>query len=528
MELIDKRIDELFKETVQRYPDKEAVTYEEAVYTWKELDILSDALAGKMQKMGVARGDRAGIWSENSAAWVITFIALHKIGAVATLLNFNYKRRELEQAISIGDIEWLFYGNTPTLRREEGLIGRIRAKLRGSMDISGAADETAVDESPAFETDPNKSPEDIACILYTTGTSMDPKAVIHGHISLVNNARFTAQRAGLTENDCICVSQPLFHIFGLITSLIGGILMGAKICILSVFTSESILGCVQKHGCTILNGVPTNFICMITNPAFEKFSTSTLRLSIIGGSAISGSQLDYIRNAFPTVRVMRNYGLTEGCNLCNTELTDADNIVNRCVGMPYPNIDLQIMEPGTGRLLPAGEKGEIVVKGYSAMRGYYCSRGHNPPVQAIDEEGWLHTGDLGKKDKDGRISIEGRIKDIIIRGGENISPNEVSKEILRYEPILDSIVMGVPHPLLGEEVIACLTLETPEDYLEDELRSILKVRLSRFKIPEFFLVYDAFPLKQNGKVDMLSLKEDVLSKVKELHKGDERYHALPG
>ena len=296
------------------------------------------------------------------------------------------------------------------------------------------------------------------------------------------------------------------------------------LCVLSRFASADILGCVQRHSCTILNGVPTNFICMISNPIFNNYRTDSLRLSIIGGANISASQLDYIRQAFPTVTIMRNYGLTEGCNLCNSEYSDNVGTISRSVGHPYPYIELAIWDPEQRCFLPSGERGEIVVRGYSVMQGYFSSGSCKSPVQAVDNDGWLHTGDLGVIDSEGYVSIVGRIKDIIIRGGENISPIDVCSEIMRYEPVLDTIVLGVPHPVLGEEVVACLLLDEPWNYSESELRSMLKVRIAKYKIPSFFLIYDKFPLKSNGKVDMHALRNDAYMRVHDLHKDDERYN----
>ena len=524
----------LFASAVDRFDGEAAVVYREDTYSWRELDILSDQVADCLEKRGVAKGDRVGIWGENSAAWIVTFLALQKLGAVSALLNFNYRQRELEQVMRISDIHWLCCGDTPALAETPGILGaaakRFGKNFRGLMDIReksldlrnalrGAADHVRRPQ-------PDINDTDTACMLYTTGTSMDPKCVLHSHYSLINNAIFTAERMQMGPDDRICVSQPLFHIFGLVTSFLGAVHCGAELCVLSHFGSETILRCVERHRCTILNGVPTNFICMITNPFFHDYKTDSLRLSIIGGANILPNQLDYIRQVFPGVHIMRNYGLTEGGNLCNSEFSDDHAAVASTVGRPYPGTELAIWDSTQKRFLPPGEAGEIVARGYSVMQGYFCSAEGTPPPQAIDASGWLHTGDVGLIDKEGRLSLVGRIKDIIIRGGENISPLEVSREIHRYEPVLDVLVIGAPHPILGEEVIACLTLEIPEDYSEPELRSMLKTRLAGYKIPAFFLTYDQFPLMTSGKVDMLALRKDVWEKVGEFHKDDKRYHIM--
>lgn len=532
MGLISCTIDGLLAKTASSLGEKTALIYQQDSYTWREVDLLSDLMADRLEEQGIGRGDRVGLWSQNSAAWMITFLALQKLGAVAALLNFNYQKRELEQVMRLGEIQWLCYGDTNALAENAGLVeaasGKFGEGFRGSVDIR----ETSLHlrqmlrQAAGYPGRARSSGDckDLACMLYTSGTSMTPKCVLHCHYSLVNNAVLTVERARIGTDDRICVSQPLFHVFGLVTSLLGGICQGATLCVLSRFGSEDILQCVQDHRCTILNGVPTNFICMISNPAFERYRTDSLRLSIIGGADISATQLDYVRQAFPTVHIMRNYGLTEGCNLCNSEYSDTAGTVSRSVGRPYPYIELAIQDPKDKRFLPPGERGEIVVRGYSVMRGYYNPQSGGQAAHAIDAEGWLHTGDLGVCDSQGYISIVGRIKNIIIRGGENIAPAEVSREILRYEPVLDAVVVGVPHPVLGEEVVACLMVDSPQDYTEHELRSMLQVRLARYKIPAFFLVYDGFPLKPSGKVDMLALQRDACAKVEELHRKEAGGH----
>lgn len=529
MGLIERTIDELFEEAVQNFGDRTAVVYREDRYTWRELSILVDMIADRLEAQGVARGEHVGLWSENSAAWIVTFLALQKLGAVPALLNFNYRERELIQVMRIGDIRWLCYGNTHALSEQPGMIAGVasRVGLRGTVDIREETlglrkllDSTTAHVSRAVS---GADPHGLACMLYTSGTTMEPKCVLHDHYSLVNNAIVTAERAQMSMEDRICLSQPLFHIYALNASLLSAIHCGAMLCVLSRFGSEDILRCVQDERCTILNGVPTNFLRLISSPVFHKYRTDSLRLSAIGGASIHEAQIDRLRQALPGLHVVRNYGLTEGCNLCNSELSDDPESIARTVGHPYPYIEIAIQDPKDRRLLPVGETGEILVRGYSVMLGYYHAQPEKLPPSAIDEDGWLHTGDLGVMDEQGRVAIVGRIKDIIIRGGENITPAEICKEIMRYEPVLDVLVVGAPHPILGEEVIACVVLETPEDYSEDELRSLLKVRLARYKIPAFFLIYDQFPLRPNGKVDMRALREDVAVKARELHKGDERY-----
>ena len=360
--LTEHTISDVLRASVRRFGKKDALIYREDTFTWREVDLLSDLLAERLEGMGVVRGDRVGLWGRNSASWVITFLAAQKLGAVPALLNANYLYRELEQVLRIGGIQWLCFGDTPSLVSQPDLlqtaVRRLRPNLRGLMDIRENALDLRKELGEAQKRSDRKPSgagcRDAACMLYSTGTSAEPKCVLHSHYSLVNNAIATAERVRMGAGDRICVSQPLFHIFGLITSLLGGILHGATLCVLSRFGSEDILRCVQNHRCTILNGVPTNFISMISNPAFPNYSTDSLRLSIIGGADISATQLDRIREAFPTARILRNYGLTEGCNLCNSAFSDSPEAVSRSVGQPYPQIKLAIQSPETQEFLPFG------------------------------------------------------------------------------------------------------------------------------------------------------------------------------
>lgn len=535
MGLVECTIDELFRDAVRRFGPKTAMIYGEDVYSWRDLDVLSDIMADRLETKGIRRGDHVGLWGENSVAWIVTFLALQKLGAVSVMLNFNYQRRELVQVMRIGEIYWLCYGNTPAQRKDADLVETAAEKI--GEDFKGLIDmredtlglQEMLKKSADYAGRPHGRSDcrDTACMLYTTGTTMDPKCVMHSHYSLVNNAILSAERVRMGPDDRICMSQPLFHVFTLAASLLAAIYSGSMLCLLSRFGSEDILSCVQNNKCTILNGVPMNFLTLLSSKAFNRYRTDSLRLSIIGGATVSVTQFEYICQAFPTSHIMKNYGLTEGCNLCNSEFSDSTSAVARTVGRPYPHVEVAIRDPKDGHFLPTGERGEIVARGYSIMKGYFYPKNCEHKVQAIDDEGWLHTGDLGVIDAEGYVTIVGRIKDIIIRGGENISPGEVSREIQRYEPVLDAMVVGAPHPILGEEVIACLMLESPDDYNEQELRSMLSVRLAKYKIPAFFLIYDSFPLKPSGKVDMRALREDVCAKARDLHKCDERYNVIP-
>ncbi len=533
MGLVELTIDELFAEAVRRFGPETALVYQADSYTWSEVDRLSDMLADRFAQGGVRHGDHVGLWGENSAAWIATFLALQKLGATVALLNSNYRRREVVQVMRIAEITWLFYGSTPALAEEPDLVEiaaqKVGESVRGLVDIR---EETlglrrmldGAPDYPGRRRESGLSCRDVACMLYTSGTTMEPKCALHDHYSLVNNAIVSAERTRMRHDDRICMSQPLFHVFALAAGFLAAVYCGATLYVLPHFGSEEILQCVQKHRCTILNGVPTNFLRLLSNPVFPRYRTDSLRLSVIGGAPLSEVQFDFIREAFPSSCIMTNYGLTEGCCVCNSEYSDDPRTVAHTVGRPYPYIEVAVQDPKTRRFLPPGGEGEVVVRGYSVMLGYYKPQSCDQPV---DDEGWLHTEDLGVMDGEGHVSIVGRIKDIIIRGGEDITPAEIRKEILRYEPVLDALVIGAPHPILGEEVIACLVLEEPKDYNEQELRSMLRYRLAKYKIPAFFLLYDAFPLKPSGKVDMRALRADVYARVRVLHEGDERYNITP-
>lgn len=535
MGLVEYTIVDLLDKAVNDHGADRAVAFQGEFYTWQETDRLSDLMAERFWDEGIAEGDHVGLWSENGVSFPVTLLALLKIGAIPALLNFNYRRQELIRVLELSEITWLCGGSTPALRETpelmQNLVRQPEIGLKGFTDIreETIAPRRMLEEagSKNKRIRSRRSPHDTAVMLYTTGTSAIPKCVMHSHYSLVNNAIQTAERAGFCADDRICMSQPLFHIFPLITGLICSMYCGFMLCMVSRFKSDDILSCIERYACTVLNGVPTNFLRLISSPAFPEYRTDSLRLSVIGGAPLSEQQIEDIREALPTVHIMKDYGLTEGCNLCNSDVTDSEQSITRSVGRPYDGISFAIADVKSGEHLPPGEKGEIVVRGYNVMQGYYRSPKGETVPPSIDAEGWLHTGDLGMIDAEGYVSIAGRIKSIIIRGGENIAPAEIEKEILRYDPVLDTVVLGSPHPVLGEEVIACLMLRNPEEYAEEELKALLRVRLAAYKIPAFFMIYDYFPLTPGGKVDVRAMREDVYAKARILHEGDDRYDYKP-
>ncbi len=529
MDYQETTIARFFRESAEKYGSKRAVVYKENSYSWQELDVLSDLAADMLARQGLGPGDRVGLCAPNSDRWIICFLALQKLGAIPALLNPGFRGRELSKVIRIGDLNWLCYGEITALSSSGELPQKVRAladegRLR-TVDIRSDAlplKQLAAAGS-ARRPLPDGSCRDICCLLYTSGSTKDPKCVQHCHYSLINNALVSAERARMGPEDRLCLSQPLFHMFGFAAAFLASVSAGTTMFVLDHFGSQEILECVDHNRCTILNGVPTNFLRLLSNPVFPNYRTDSLRLSVIGGAPLSVEQLKHIRRAFPSVHFMSNYGLTEGCCLCNSEWEDDGDLVAETVGRAYPGVELAIYDRKSGAFLPAGARGEIVARGYSVMQGYYKPEGEQP----IDEDGWLHTEDLGILDEKGYVHIVGRIKDIIIRGGEDITPEEIRSEILRYEPVRDCLVFGAPHPILGEEVVACLVLDAPEKYDEAELRALLARRLSRYKIPAFLLVYDEFPVVASGKVDRRGLRKDLEQKVAELHKGDAKYNISP-
>lgn len=511
MKLCCNTIQESLAQTVARFGDRCAIETPAERYTWREIGLLSDAMADRLLQRGIRRGDHVALWGGNSLSWILTFLAVIKLEAVAVLINNNYTERELSQVLELSGAKWLCFGQCPILDSQPGLPARVMSACGAGEDRTLPMEaEPALLRSwlsrPAKPETAHGDPNRVCCLLFTSGSTERPKCVMMNHYSLVNNAVSMAEKLGLRPSDRICLSIPLFHIFCLCSNLLAGIYAGASIAIPEGLKSVHLLRCVERHACTILNGVPTSYLALVRSPDFSLRAAQSLRLGVMGGAPILERPMADLQRALPHTEFMINYGQTEGGCICNTEHGDGLERLAHTVGRPLPHITVGVADPVSGRLLGPGQVGELVVRGYSVMQGFYPP---TAPQRAVDDQGWLHTEDLGRIDENGYVTIAGRKKDIIIRCGEDITPREIETVILAYEPVLDVKVFGIPHEVLGEQVVACIVARPGAAYREEELWAWMQQNLAPFKIPSYLFCFHQFPLCANGKLDIQRLKRSV-------------------
>ncbi len=511
MTLCRETIPSLLDRAVLRFGMCCAVETTQERYSWREIGLLSDAAAESLAGRGIGRGDHVGIWGGNSLDWILAFLAVVKLGAVAVLINNHYTERELSEVLRTGRVDWLLFGDCPELEHRPDLpVYAMRAVGAGARRAVDMRTEPAVRRRRC--TEGRFRPAQLAgnccevcCLLFTSGSTKQPKCVMMTHYSMVNNAVSMAETLGIRMEDRICLSTPLFHIFCLCGSFLPALYAGASLVIPEGLRSAQLLQCISRHGCSILNGVPTSYLALIRSGAFDADRMAGVRLGVLGGAPVLERQMAELQRVLPQTEFMINYGQTEGACICNTDHNSTLTQLAGTVGRPLPHIQVEIVSPDTGRRLDTGEAGELVVRGYNVMQGFY------PPgcrPAAIDGQGWLHTDDLGRRNPDGSITLTGRKKDIIIRGGEDITPLEIESVIQAYEPILDVKVFGVPHEVLGEQVIACVVVREGAAYREADLRAWMQKNLAAFKIPAVLCRMERFPLSANGKLDLRRLKTD--------------------
>lgn len=534
MELVNKTIGMCLAERAAQSPEHTAVETEDRTYTWRELDEISDYLAVRMDAAGIRRASMVGIWGTNTADWIITFLAAQKLGAAAVLLNTSYCEEELEEILRYADVEYLYYGRGYKKAAYESIAEKLKERMADKPCV-WIPMEPGRDGGPLTEdsfTDEEKSEaallhlkqlkakvkdRDLAAILFTSGTTSIPKGVMLSHYSLVNSSLETCEHMKWQESDKMLIAVPMFHCFGITSSLLSSIHCGFVMHLNEYYRSVTVLQTVQKYRCTLLNGVPSMFLALIKNRDFEKYDISSLRSGIIAGSPISREEYMMIRRKIPSLKLHASYGQTETSpcvSIGDVEDTDEENAA--AAGRVIAHTSVRIADISDGHVLERGKDGEIQVKGYNIMMGYYKL----PEVtkRTIEPDGWLHTGDLGYLDEQNFLYVTGRIKEIIIRGGENISPVEIENAVKGYPGIENVKVVGVPAQVLQEQIAACVTLKEGVELDEKQLVKYMKGRVAHYKVPEYVLVFDALPMNASGKILLKPLKEEAADRVEKIRK----------
>ncbi|MFF7307896.1 AMP-binding protein [Streptomyces sp. NPDC008137] len=500
---------------VAAWPEREALVDVPSGrrWTYAQFGAAVDELASALHASGVAKGDRVGIWAVNCPEWVLVQYATARIGAIMVNINPAYRTHEVEYVLNQAGVSLLFASVSHKASDYRAMVGQVRdrcAELREVVYIGDPSwDELLGRAAPdARSRYPELSCDDPINIQYTSGTTGFPKGATLSHHNILNNGYFVGESIAYTEQDRVCVPVPFYHCFGMVMGNLAATSHGACIVIPAPsFDPKATLDAVQQERCTSLYGVPTMFIAELNLPGFAAYDLSSLRTGIMAGSPCPVEVMKRVVAEMHMAEVSICYGMTETSPVSLQTRRD-DDLEHRTgtVGRVLPHIEVKVVDPATGVTQPRGTAGELCTRGYSVMLGYW-----NEPektADAIDAGRWMHTGDLAVMREDGYVEIVGRIKDMIIRGGENIYPREIEEFLYAHPGIQDVQVVGVPHDHYGEEVLACVIPRDPAapPTLED-VRAFCEGQLAHYKIPSRLQVLDSFPMTVSGKVRKVELRE---------------------
>ncbi|MET8471454.1 AMP-binding protein [Streptomyces sp. NPDC006422] len=507
------------RRTVEAWPDREALVDVESGrrWTYAEFGADVDELARGLLARGVAKGDRVGIWAVNCAEWVLVQYATARIGAIMVNINPAYRAHELAFVLKQSGVSLLISSTEHKGTDYRELVRQVASEcplLREKVFIGTdswdalVAAASGVDAGQLAEREAELSCDDPVNIQYTSGTTGFPKGATLSHHNILNNGFWVGETVGYTERDRVCLPVPFYHCFGMVMGNLGATSHGACIVIPGPsFEPAATLRAVQQERCTSLYGVPTMFIAELNLPDFASYDLSTLRTGIMAGSPCPVEVMKRVVAEMHMAEVSICYGMTETSPVSLQTRRD-DDLERRTgtVGRVLPHIEVKVIDPVTGVTLPRGESGELCTRGYSVMLGYWDEP--EKTAEVIDAGRWMHTGDLAVIREDGYAQIVGRIKDMIIRGGENISPREIEEFLYGHPKIADVQVVGVPHEKYGEEVLACVILRDPADTLTlDEVREFCRDRLAHYKVPSRLRLLERFPMTVSGKVRKVELRE---------------------
>jgi fatty-acyl-CoA synthase len=490
---------------VLRFGDREAlVSVEQGQrYTYAELAEAVDGVARGLIARGIEKGDRVGVWSPNCAEWVLVQYATARIGAVLVTINPAYRTHELAYVLDQAGVRLLVAA--PSFKTSDYVaMAKEAAPDVDALFFGGPEwDALPVDGGPL--PDRGLTPDDPINIQYTSGTTGFPKGATLSHRNILGNGFLVGELCGYTEVDRVCVPVPFYHCFGMVMGNLGALTHAACIVIPApAFDPAATMRAVAQEGCTSLYGVPTMFIAELALPDFGDYDVSTLRTGIMAGSPCPVEVMKQVQGFMPDVTIC--YGMTETSPVSTQ--TRADDTLDRrvsTVGRVHPHVTVKVVDPDTGEPVPRGEPGELCTAGYGVMLGYW-----NDPdktAEAIDAEGFMHTGDLAVMDTEGYLSIVGRSKDMVIRGGENVYPREVEEFLYTHPDVVDVQVVGVPDTRYGEELCAWVRVAPGSALTPDELRDWCRGKLAHYKVPRYVRFTDEFPMTVTGKVQKFKMRE---------------------
>jgi len=548
--LLGATIPEHFADVVKRFSDREAVVsiLQNQRLTYAQLANAVDNLARGLLGIGFNKGDRIGIWSTNNIEWLLLQMATASIGAILVNINPANRSRELAHALKLANVQGLFL--IPKFRTSDyvsmiiELIPELESKTPGKWKNEDFPAMRSVVIYNPDDADGTERPyagfltwwevlaeggkvtierlraatelldrDDPINIQYTSGTTGFPKAVVLTHHNILNNAYFSSLAMHFTETDRLVVPIPFYHCFGMVLANLLCLSVGGCIVIPSEhFDALSVLRGVEQERCTAIHGVPTMFIAELEDPQFKEFDLSSLRTGIMAGAPCQPALMKRVMEDMHCSEILIGYGETEASPI--THLTTRDDTLERrteTVGRNLPHQEVKVVDLDTGRTLPLGEVGEICFRGYHVMLGYYGDE--ESTRKAIDDHGWLHSGDLGTLDSEGYVQITGRLKEMIIRGGENIYPREIEDYIFTHPKVAEVAVFGVPDEYYGEEVMAWIKLHEGQTATENELRGFCKGKIAHFKIPKYIWFVEEFPMTVTGKLQKFRMREIAMEKL---------------
>jgi fatty-acyl-CoA synthase len=515
--LLGETIGENLRRTVERFGDREALVVRHQGYRasyrelWEQVGLAARGLLAR----GVGKGDRVGIWAPNRFEWIVVQYATARIGAILVNVNPAYKTSELEYALAQSGVSLLILARAFRQSDYVGMLAEVRGRcpeLSEAIVLESGWEELLADgrrfsEAELAQREASLQFDDPINIQYTSGTTGRPKGATLSHHNILNNAFFATETLRCTAADRVCIPVPFYHCFGMVLGNLGCTTHGACMVIPGEsFDPLAVLETVAAERCTSLYGVPTMFIAELDHPRFEEFDLSSLRTGIMAGAPCPVAVMKRVQTRMHLSQMTIACGMTETSPLSTQTAVD-DPIDKRVetIGRAHPHAEVKIVDPATGAVVPRGVAGEQCTRGYCVMLGYW----NNPEAtrQAIDEAGWMHTGDLATIDEEGYVRIVGRLKDMVIRGGENIYPREIEEFLYTVAGVSDAQVIGVPSEKYGEEVMAWIRPKEGAALTEEDLLAACRGRIATFKIPRYWKLVDSFPMTVTGKIQKFRMRE---------------------
>ncbi len=528
---------QILDHTVARYPDNLAVVYVDRDFrqTWREFSDEVDKIAKGLMALGIQKGEKVGVWASNVPHWVALQFATAKIGAILLTINTNYKLHEAEFVLKQSDMENLFlidgFRDTDYLQIVNELIPELKTQPRGNLKSKNfpflkrifylgpqkhrglysmpelvALADTVSDKEYA-ERQASLNCHEVVNMQYTSGTTGFPKGVQLTHYNIGNNGYWIGKNQNLSSVDKICIPVPLFHCFGCVLAVLACVNHGATMVLLEKFDPVTVMMSIEKEKCTGCYGVPTMFIAILEHPLFNKFDYSSLRTGIMAGSPCPVKSMKQCVELMNMTELTICYGLTEASPVMTQTTYDEPDLMRKCstIGKAMPGMEVKVVNPETGIECEPGVHGEMCVRGYNIMKGYY--KMPEETARIIDKDGFLHSGDIGVMDKEGYFAITGRLKDLIIRGGENIDPKEIEDFIHHINGVRDVQVVGVPSKKYGEDTGAFIILKAGAEVTAEDIQDYCRGKIAWIKIPKYINFIDEFPMTASGKIQKYKLRE---------------------